>query len=134
MPAFPSFGRWVCSNSNKKKGLLKTILQSVYEDVSGGATLSDAMAKHPKAFDKLYAKMIAAGEVGGVLDLILQRLADFLEKAARLKRKIIGAMIYPMVVLSVAALIVLGIMYFIVPNSRKSLTILIRNCPHSQPA
>ncbi len=100
----------------QKPGLFKNILASVHDDVSGGATLSDAMAKHPKAFNTLYSKMVAAGEVGGVLDVILQRLADFLEKAAKLKRKIIGAMIYPIVVLSVAALIVTGIMIFIVPK------------------
>lgn len=100
----------------QKPGLLKNILHEVHEDVSGGMTLSDAMARHPKAFDKLYTKMIAAGEVGGVLDQILQRLADFLEKAAKLKRRVIGAMIYPTVVLSVAALIVMGIMVFIVPK------------------
>ncbi len=100
----------------QKPGLLKNILRETYEDVSGGTTLSDAMARHPKAFDKLYTKMIEAGEVGGVLDQILQRLADFLEKAAKLKRRVIGAMIYPCVVLSVAALIVMGIMVFIVPK------------------
>ena len=100
----------------QKPGLLKNVLRSIGEDISGGSTLSDAMSKHPRAFDKLYTKMIAAGEVGGVLDLILQRLADFLEKAAKLKRRVIGAMIYPAVVLSVAAMIVLGIMIFIVPK------------------
>src|SRR5690606_303893 len=100
----------------QKPGLLKDILGDVHEDVSSGGTLSDSMGKHPKAFDKLYTKMIAAGEVGGVLDLILQRLADFMEKAAKLRRRIIGAMIYPAVVLLVAALIVLGIMVFIVPK------------------
>ena len=103
----------------QRPGLFKNILAGVHDDVSGGATLSDAMAKHPKAFDILYTKMIAAGEVGGVLDLILQRLAEFLEKAARLKRKIIGAMIYPTVVISVATLIVLGIMIFVVPRFKE---------------
>ncbi|HCD33978.1 MAG TPA: pilus assembly protein PilC [Phycisphaerales bacterium] len=103
----------------QKPGLLKNSLRGVYDDVSGGATLSDAMAKYPKAFDKLYTKMIAAGEVGGVLDLILQRLAEFMEKAAKLKKKIIGAMIYPAVVVSVAALIVVGIMIIIVPKFEK---------------
>lgn len=103
----------------QKPGMLKNVLKDVYEDVSGGSTLSDAMAKHPKVFDKLYTKMIAAGEVGGVLDLILQRLADFLEKAAKLRRKIIGAMIYPAVVLSVAGAIVTMIMLFIVPKFEK---------------
>ncbi|MBL4702202.1 MAG: type II secretion system F family protein, partial [Phycisphaeraceae bacterium] len=75
----------------QEPGLLKNSLRGVYDDVSGGATLSDAMARYPKAFDKLYTKMIAAGEVGGVLDLILQRLAEFMEKAAKLKKMIIGA-------------------------------------------
>ncbi len=100
----------------QKPGLLKQALAGVHDDISGGSSLSDAMAKHPKAFNKLYTKMIAAGEVGGVLDLILQRLAEFLEKAARLKRRIISAMIYPAAVISVAAIIVLGIMLFIVPK------------------
>ena len=78
------------------------------------------MAKHPKAFDKLYTKMIAAGEVGGVLDLILQRLSEFMEKAAKLKRRIIGAMVYPSVVISVAGLdLYMGIMIFIVPKFEK---------------
>ncbi len=100
----------------QKPGLLKDVLGNVHEDVASGSTLSDAMTKHPKAFNKLYTKMIAAGEVGGVLDLILQRLAEFMEKAAKLKRRIIGALIYPAVVIFVAAVIVLGIMYFIVPK------------------
>ena len=100
----------------QKPGLLKDTLESVHEDVASGATLSDSMNKHPKAFNKLYTKMIAAGEVGGVLDLILQRLAEFMEKAAKLKRRVIGALIYPAVVIFVAAVIVLGIMVFIVPK------------------
>ena len=100
----------------QKPGLLKDTLDEVHEDVSSGSSLSDAFAKHPKAFNKLYTKMIAAGEVGGVLDLILQRLAEFLEKAAKLKRRIISAMIYPAAVITVAAVIVLGIMLLIVPK------------------
>jgi type IV pilus assembly protein PilC len=100
----------------QKPGTFKTILKNLHEEVSGGSTLSDAMAKSPKAFDRLYTRMIAAGELGGVLDVILQRLADFQEKAAKLRRRIIGAMIYPVLVLSVAAIIVLGIMVFIVPK------------------
>lgn len=103
----------------QKPGLLKNVLHEVHEDVSGGMTLSDAMARHPKAFDRLYTKMIAAGEVGGVLEVILQRLAEFLEKAAKLKRRVVGAMIYPTVVLSVAVLIVMGIMILIVPEFQK---------------
>jgi type IV pilus assembly protein PilC len=104
----------------QKPGLLKDSLAAVYDDVSGGSSLSDAMAEHPKAFDRLYTKMIAAGEVGGVLDLILQRLAEFLEKAARLKKRIISAMVYPIAVISIATIIVLGIMVFIVPKFQKT--------------
>ncbi len=100
----------------QKPGLMKNVLAQVHEDVSSGSSLSDAMSRHPKAFDKLYTKMVAAGEVGGVLDLILQRLAEFLEKAAKLKRRITGAMIYPVAVLLVASVIVLGIMILIVPK------------------
>lgn len=100
----------------QKPGLLKSILAGVAEDVEAGSTLSDAMAKHPKAFDRLYCKMVNAGEIGGVLDLILQRLANFMEKAQRLRRRIIGAMIYPVVVICIAVLIVTGIMYFVIPK------------------
>lgn len=102
--------------NQQKPGKLKAVLQSVVEEVEGGASLSDAMAKNPRAFNRLYCKMVAAGEVGGVLDVILQRLADFMEKAQRLKRKIVGAMIYPAAVILVAAAIVTFIMYFIIPK------------------
>jgi len=103
----------------QKPGLLKDTLEDVHEEVASGTSLSDAMAQHPKAFDVLYTKMIAAGEVGGVLDVILQRLAEFMEKAAKLKKRIIGAMVYPAVVISVAVLIVIGIMILIVPQFQK---------------
>lgn len=102
--------------SQLKPGKLKAVLGCVVEDVEGGAPLSDSMAKHPRVFNRLYTKMVAAGEVGGVLDVILQRLSDFMEKAQRLKRKIVGAMIYPVAVIMVAILIVLGMMYFIIPK------------------
>lgn len=102
--------------SQQKPGLLKGILQGVVEDVEGGSSLSEAMAKHPKAFNTLYVKMVAAGEIGGVLDVILQRLAEFMEKAQRLKRKVIGAMIYPIAVIIVAMAIVTLIMLFIIPK------------------
>ena len=100
----------------QKPGKLKNILGLVCEDVEGGSTLSESFAKHPKAFDRLYCKMVSAGEVGGVLDVILQRLADFMEKGERLKRRIKGAMIYPTCVISIAVLIVTGIMYFVIPK------------------
>ena len=100
----------------QKPGKLKTIIGEVVEDVESGTSLSDAMGKHPKAFDRLYAKMVAAGEIGGVLDVILQRLANFMEKAERLKSRIKGAMIYPICVIVVAVGIVTGIMYFVIPK------------------
>jgi type IV pilus assembly protein PilC len=100
----------------QKPGLLKAIIGGVADEVEGGGTLSDAMAKYPKAFDKLYVNMINAGEAGGVLDIILQRLADFMEKAAKLKKKVIGAMIYPGVVISIAVGIVSMIMIFVIPK------------------
>jgi type IV pilus assembly protein PilC len=100
----------------QKPGKLKTILLDVVEDVESGTSLSDSMSKHPKAFDRLYSKMVAAGEIGGVLDVILQRLATFMEKGERLKSRIKGAMIYPICVIIVAVAIVTGIMYFVIPK------------------
>src|SRR3954452_24192750 len=100
----------------QKPGLLKAIIGGVADEVEGGGTLSDAMAQSPKAFDKLYVNMINAGEAGGVLDLILSRLADFMEKAAKLKKKVIGAMIYPAVVITIAVGIVSMIMIFVIPK------------------
>src|SRR5205814_9673553 len=100
----------------QKPGLLKAIIGGVADEVEGGGTLSDAMSNYPKAFDKLYVNMINAGEAGGVLDIILNRLADFMEKAAKLKKKVIGAMIYPCVVISIAVGIVSMIMIFVIPK------------------
>ncbi|GMU82867.1 MAG: fimbrial assembly protein PilC [Planctomycetota bacterium] len=102
----------------QKPGMMKNSLKQVAEDIEGGATLSEAMARHPKVFDRLYSNMVAAGEAGGVLDVILQRLADFLEKAQRLKKKVIGAMIYPTVVITIAMTITLLIVIFLVPKFR----------------
>jgi len=100
----------------QKPGLLKSILRGMTEDIEGGSTLSEACSHYPKAFNRLYVNMVAAGEAGGVLDVILQRLADFMEKAEKLKRKIIGAMIYPAVVISFALFIVAGIMIVVIPK------------------
>ncbi len=100
----------------QKPGLMKAIVGGVADEVESGGSLSDAMANYPKAFDKLYVNMINAGEAGGVLDIILSRLADFMEKAAKLKKKVIGAMIYPAVVISIAVGIVSMIMIFVIPK------------------
>ncbi|MBU6414067.1 MAG: type II secretion system F family protein [Planctomycetes bacterium] len=106
----------------QKPGAFKNILIGVSEEVEGGSALSEAMAKYPRAFNTLYTKMVAAGEVGGVLDIILQRLAEFMEKAERLKRKIKGAMVYPAVVVSIAGIILTGIMVFIIPKFEEIFT------------
>ena len=103
----------------ERAGTLKEVLAAVAESVEGGATLSEAMGRHPKAFNRLYVNMVQAGETGGVLDVILQRLADFMEKAQRLRRRIIGAMIYPSVVIAFSVMIVMGIMMFVVPQFQK---------------
>ena len=99
-----------------KPGVLKNSLQDIVEDIESGQTLSEACAKHPKAFDRLYCNMIKAGEAGGALEAILQRLADFKEKAQSLKRRIKSAMVYPIVVIFVACVIVGFILYFIIPK------------------
>lgn len=100
----------------QKPGLMKNVVGGVAEEVEGGSSLSDAMSKYPKAFDVLYTKMVHAGEIGGVLDIILQRLAEFMEKAQRLKRKINGAMVYPIAVIGISMVILTAIMVFIIPK------------------
>ena len=102
-----------------KPGPLKNSLGDVIDDIESGSTLSEAMTKQPKAFDKLYCNMVKAGEAGGALEVILQRLAEFKEKAQSLKRKVQGAMIYPCAVIFVATAIVGFIMYWIIPKFKK---------------
>lgn len=103
----------------EKPGALKNSLMGVIEDVESGNTLSEAMAKQPKAFDNLYVNMVKAGEAGGALEVILQRLAEFKERAQSLKRKVQGAMIYPIAVITVATGIVGFIMYWIIPKFKE---------------
>jgi type IV pilus assembly protein PilC len=100
----------------QKPGVLKNQLTDVAEDVEGGSTLSEALSKHPKTFDKLYVNMVRAGEAGGVLDSILERLAAFMEKSQRLKKQVISALIYPAAVITVAGAILAAIMVFIIPK------------------
>jgi type IV pilus assembly protein PilC len=102
-----------------RPGALKNALMDVVDDVESGSTLSEAFGKHPKCFDRLYVNMVKAGEAGGALEIILKRLADFKEKAQSLKRRITGAMVYPAVVITVAVLILTGIMIFIIPKFEK---------------
>ncbi|MHC4364476.1 MAG: type II secretion system F family protein [Planctomycetota bacterium] len=105
-----------------KSGTFKRVVGYVADDIEGGCTLSEAMGRFPRSFDRLMVNMVAAGETGGVLDLILSRVADFMEKAQKLKSRVISAMIYPVVVLTAAFLILLGLMTFVVPQFDAVLT------------
>ncbi|RLG53802.1 MAG: type II secretion system F family protein, partial [Candidatus Hydrothermarchaeota archaeon] len=97
-------------------GPLREQIRTVADDVEGGSSLSEALARHPKTFDKLFVAMVRAGEAGGVLDVIMRRLGEFLEKSVRLKRRIIGALIYPAIIIGVAVLVVAVVMGVIIPK------------------
>ena len=93
----------------------KRILKEVVKDVEGGSSLAEAMEKHPQVFDSLFVNLVAAGEVGGILDTILQRLAAYIEKVEKLKSQIKGAMTYPMIVVAIAIIVIAVIMIFVIP-------------------
>ena len=93
----------------------KSILREINSAVQTGSTLSDALKKYPKHFDDLYTNLVAAGEAGGILDNILQRLAEYIEKAEKLKSKVKSAMMYPAIVICVAILVIMVIMIFVIP-------------------
>jgi len=93
----------------------QTIINTVRSDVESGASLADSMRKHPKAFDNLYTNMVAAGEAGGILDVILQRLSTYIEKAVKLKSQVKSAMIYPVAIIVIAALVVFIILWKVIP-------------------
>ncbi len=95
--------------------LLRSTINTVRWDVEGGCTLADALRKHPKIFDDLYVNMVEAGEAGGILNTILNRIALFIEKASRLKKKVKGAMIYPVAIVMVAIIVVAVLMIFVIP-------------------
>src|SRR5437773_9951734 len=102
-----------------KVGPFKTTLTQISEDVESGSSLSEAMNKHPGVFDPLYTNMVKAGEAGGILDTILQRLAEVKEKSQRLKKRIKGAMIYPLTVCFVAGGLLTFIMVVVVPKFKE---------------
>ncbi len=104
----------ILGSQQENKAFQKVILQ-VRQDVEGGASLADAMRKHPQAFDDLYVNMVAAGEAGGILDTILQRLAAYIEKAVKLKSQVRSAMIYPVSVISIAAIVIYIILWKVIP-------------------
>src|SRR4029079_6147185 len=95
---------------------LKDVTRQVMFDVESGNTVADALRKHPKAFSELYVNMVAAGEAGGILDTILMRLAVFMEKNDALVRKVKGAMVYPAVIMSVAAIAITVLLIFVIPT------------------
>ncbi|MDP2601224.1 MAG: type II secretion system F family protein [Deltaproteobacteria bacterium] len=95
--------------------LLRRTIRTIQKDVEGGSTLADALAKHPKIFDDLYVNMVQAGEAGGVLNTILNRVALFIEKASKLKKKVKGAMIYPTAIIAVAVIVVAILLIFVIP-------------------
>jgi len=99
-----------------RPGPFKEVLREITEDVSGGSPLSEAMQKHDRCFDRLYASMVRAGEAGGVLDQVLQRLAIFREKAAELRSKIVTAMMYPAVLVFVAVAVVSAVITIVIPK------------------
>lgn len=102
--------------SQQPNPTLKKILTQVKQDVEGGNTFADALGKHPKVFDNLYVNLVAAGEIGGVLDTVLNRLAVYMEKNEALKNKVKSAMTYPIIVLCVAFGVVAVLMLFVIPT------------------
>ncbi|MFP4040511.1 MAG: type II secretion system F family protein [Desulfosudaceae bacterium] len=101
--------------SQEENATFKKILRNIKDDVEGGLTLADALKKHPQQFDNLFVHMVAAGEAGGILDAILHRLSTYLEKAAKLKSQIKGAMMYPLITIVIAIVVVLVILVFVIP-------------------
>lgn len=102
-----------------KNPAVRSVLSKTAETVEGGATFAEALGEHPKSFDKLYLNMVRAGEASGAMEVILDRLASFMEKAARIAGKVKSAMIYPTVVLSVSISAIVALMILIVPNFQK---------------
>jgi len=99
--------------------VLKSTIGNLADSVQGGSTFSESLATHPKIFNKLYVNMVKAGELGGVLEIVLNRLAEYQEKAQKLKNKIVSAMVYPVIVMFIAVGILVFLMIFIVPQFRE---------------
>lgn len=105
--------------SQTKEDALKGVINATRKDVKGGLSLTDAMSKHPQVFSKLYVNMIRAAEIGGILDVILDRLAGFLEKELEIRGKIKSAMMYPIIVLCFAGLMVVALFIFVLPRFKE---------------
>jgi len=104
------------------------IITAIKEDIEGGSTLSDALRKYPKIFDDLFVNLVAAGESGGILDVILQRLSNYMEKAMKLKSKVKGAMTYPASVLVISIAVVSLLLVKVIPTFQEMLKALAENC------
>ncbi len=105
--------------SQQENKAFQEILYKIKESVESGSTFADALAKHPRAFDQLFVNLVAAGEIGGILDTILTRLAAYIEKSMKLKKQIKGAMVYPITIMSIAVVVVGVILVFVIPTFAK---------------
>ena len=108
--------------SQQENKAFQEILYKVKESVESGSTFADALSKHPRAFDQLFVNLVAAGEIGGILDTILTRLAAYIEKSMKLKKQIKGAMVYPITIMSIAVIVVGVILIFVIPTFAKMFT------------
>ncbi|MGA3171169.1 MAG: type II secretion system F family protein [Chthoniobacteraceae bacterium] len=113
----------------EKDLVLKGTINALADGVQGGSTFSESLAQHPKIFTKLYINMVKAGELGGVLELVLNRLAEFQEKAEKIKNKVVAAMFYPVVVIIIAMLILSFLLVFIVPKFQQIFHDMLGNKP-----
>src|SRR5215470_17772205 len=98
---------------------LRDVTGKIAREVEGGATLAESFRKYPKVFNDLFTNMLQVGESGGVLDVVLQRLSGYIEKAAKLKSKVKGAMVYPVTIIGVAVLVIVFMMIFVIPTFAK---------------
>lgn len=113
----------------ERNDAFRDIITSLADDIHAGGTLSDALARHPRVFDRLYISMVRAGEAGGALDVVFDRLAKFAEKSLQLRGKVRAAMVYPLIVLSVAVTILIGLLVFVVPRFRQIFADLLKGAP-----
>lgn len=113
----------------ERNGALRRVVEALADAIKSGGTLSSAVAQHPRIFDRLYLNMIKAGEAGGVLDVVLERLARFQEKSLQLKGKVKAAMVYPLIVLGVATVILAGLLVIVVPKFKQIFADLLKGAP-----
>jgi len=126
----------------ERNAVMRTVMLQLSEAVESGGTFSEALAQHPRIFDKLYVNMVKAGELGGVLEIVLTRLSEFQEKSQKIKGKVVAAMVYPIVVLVIAAAILTFLLIFIVPKFQQifqdalpgkplpAITLFVIGCSH----